>query len=363
MSLASPSSSPSHGSSSALAKGEQPWMHGAAGVLGGSAAMMMFYPLDFLRTRMHTLHQGSRTMPLRSAREIVQHEGLRGMYKGIGVSVVSHSLGWGLYLLTFRSAQQRVTELLGDRLSDSALEASGRDFLSACVASTITGAVITPLHVLKTRRQLFDGHRLVNGLPAQPLPSGWGGVRAIVQREGWTAMFRGLGPQIVLTSNTTVQVTLYEWFRRNCFTNHDDPSPLQVAMASAFSKAVACCLFNPLEVVRTRLQDQRNHGNREYKSMWVGLQTIWRSEGLLGMYRGLPVNVARVIPSTVMAFVLYEKCLWAIRTTNQVARGSLHGSANSACTSGNTINGSISNNSGSHNTTPDVSASAEPQFQ
>ncbi|KPA86378.1 putative mitochondrial mitochondrial carrier protein [Leptomonas pyrrhocoris] len=341
-------SSSSRSSLPVLAKGEQPWMHGAAGVLGGSAAMMLFYPLDFLRTRMHTLHQGSRTMPLRSAGEIVRQEGLRGMYKGIGVSVVSHSLGWGLYLLTFRSAQQHVTELLGDRLSNSVLEASGRDFLSACIAATITGTVITPLHVLKTRRQLFDGQRMVNGKPAQPLPSGLGGVRAIVQREGWTAMFRGLGPQIVLTSNTTIQVTIYEWFRRNCFTNHEDPSPLQVALASAFSKAVACCVFNPLEVVRTRLQDQRNHGSREYASMWVGLQTIWRSEGLLGMYRGLPVNVARVIPSTVMAFVLYEKCLWAIRTTSQVARSSLQG------TSCSNTGGVADNNGGT---------SAEPQFQ
>lgn len=351
----SPTSSPSQSASPALASGEQPWMHGAAGVLGGSAAMMMFYPLDFLRTRMHTLHQGSRTMPLRSCREIVQQEGLRGMYKGIGVSVVSHSLGWGLYLLTFRSAQQRVTEVLGDRLGDSALEASGRDFLSACAASTITGAVITPLHVLKTRRQLFDGHRMINGKPAQPLPSGWAGVRTIVQREGWCAMFRGLGPQIVLTSNTTVQVTIYEWFRRNCFTHHADPSPLEVALASGFAKAVACCLFNPLEVVRTRLQDQRNHGNHQYRSMWAGLQTIWRTEGLLGLYRGLPVNVARVIPSTVMAFVLYEKCLCAIRTTNQVARHSLHSGATSSSSGGVGV-GSASGVAGG-------AASTKPQFQ
>ncbi|KPI85257.1 putative mitochondrial carrier protein [Leptomonas seymouri] len=348
--------SSSHSSSSMLVEGDQPWMHGAAGIMGGSAAMMMFYPLDFLRTRMHTLHQGSRTMPLRSAREIICHEGLRGMYKGIGVSVVSHSLGWGLYLLTFRSAQRHVTELLGDRLSDSALEASARDFLSACVASTITGAAITPLHVLKTRRQLFDGHRMVNGMPAQPLPSGWKGVRTIVQSEGWTAMFRGLGPQIILTGNTTIQVTIYEWFRRNCFTNHEDPSPLQVAFASAFSKAVACCLFNPLEVVRTRLQDQRNQCSHEYKSMWTGLQTIWRSEGLLGLYRGLPVNVMRVIPSTVMAFVLYEKCLWAIRTTKKVAKDSLHGTAGiSTSAAPGSGSGSIA---GNH-----VGTSTEPQFQ
>lgn len=298
-------------------------MHGVAGMMGGSAAMMMFYPLDFLRTRTHTLHQGSRAMPLRSVREILRQEGLRGMYKGIVVSVVSHSIGWGLYLVTFRSAQQRLTELLDETLEDSMIEQSGLDFMSACVAATITGTVVTPLHVVKTRRQLCDGNRLHSGVRAQPLPSGFAGVRTIVRREGWRAMFRGLWPQILLTGNTTIQVTIYEWFRRNLFTNHENPSPLQVALASGFSKAVACIFFNPLEVVRTCLQDQRNHGRQEYKNMLTGLQTIWRSEGLIGMYRGLPVNVARVIPSTMMAFVLYEKFLWAIRATYEMAE-SLH---------------------------------------
>lgn len=314
-----------------LKEGERPWMHGAAGVLGGSLAMMAFYPLDFLRTRMHTLHQGSRTMPLRSAGEIVRQEGLRGMYRGIAVSVVSHSFGWGAYLLTFRSAQDRieklmerhdakVRELAGNTQRsftfDRYVGSSSRDFMAACVAATITGTMITPLHVIKTRRQLCDH---THGKTASD--SFWG----IIRNEGWRAMFRGLGPQILLTGNTTVQVTIYEWFRRNAFTNHDDPSSFEVAVASAFSKAVACVLFNPLEVVRTRLQDRRNHLSTEYSSMTSGLQTIWRTEGFAGMYRGLPVNVLRVIPSTVAAFVLYEKCLWLIRTSHMaVVNGSLH---------------------------------------
>ncbi|KAG5491218.1 hypothetical protein JIQ42_01115 [Leishmania sp. Namibia] len=353
-------SSPSHGLS---AESEHLWMHGAAGVMGGSAAMAMFYPLDFLRTRMHTLHLGSRTLPLRSAREIVRQEGLRGMYKGIGVSVVSHSVGWGLYLLTFRSAQQRITESLGKKLESSMLEQSGVDFMSACVAATVTGTVVTPLHVLKTRRQLYDSNSSHTGARAQSLPSGFGGVRAIVRQEGWKAMFRGLGPQILLTGNTTIQVTLYEWFRRHLFTKHDDPSPLQVALASGISKTVACTLFNPLEVVRTCLQDHRHHGKQEYKSMLTGLQTIWRSEGLLGMYRGLPVNVARVIPSTMMAFVLYEKCLWAIRSTYHMTESL--GAAGAAASK--STNGVKSAAAGSNITTGSSSmtgrAVGRPQFQ
>lgn len=320
-------------SSHALKDGERPWMHGAAGVMGGSLAMMGFYPLDLLRTRMHTLHQGSRATPFRSVREIVRQEGIRGMYRGMTVSVVSHSLGWGAYLLTFRSAQSniekvmeshdaRVRALAGDvegRFTfDKYVGPASRDFMAACVAATVTGTMITPLHVIKTRRQLCDGVGPKGGCQK---------IQSIIRNEGWRAMFRGLGPQIILTGNTTIQVTIYEWFRRNCFTDHDDPSSLQVAFASAFSKAVACAMFNPLEVVRTRLQARSNSMSSEYRSMSAGLNTIWRTEGIRGMYRGLPVNILRVIPSTVVAFILYEKCLCGIRSSHAaITNGSVRAS-------------------------------------
>ncbi|KAG5466915.1 hypothetical protein LSCM1_01092 [Leishmania martiniquensis] len=351
----------SHG---VLAEREHLWMHGFAGVMGGSAAMAIFYPLDFLRTRMHTLHLGSRTLPLRSVREIMRHEGLRGMYKGIGVSVVSHSVGWGLYLLTFRSAQQRISAVFSQKPENSKLEQSAADFLSACLAATVTGTVVTPLHVLKTRRQLYDGNCLHNGVRAQRLPPGFAGVQTIVRQEGGRALFRGLAPQILLTGNTTIQVTIYEWFRRNLFTKHEDPSPLQVALASGFSKAVACTLFNPLEVVRTCLQGQRNHGKQEYSSMLTGLQTLWRREGLLGMYRGLPVNVARVIPSTMMAFVLYEKCLWGIRTTYHMA-ASLGSAGATASKSSNSVKNAAAggNITGSSSSSMTGRAVGRPQLQ
>ncbi|EPY28716.1 solute carrier family 25 (mitochondrial folate transporter), member 32 [Angomonas deanei] len=278
--------------------------------MGGSTAMMMFYPLDFLRTRMHTFHQGSCTSPLRSAKEIVRQEGLKGMYRGLGVSVVSHSLGWGMYLLSFRAAQRKIDDLLGGQQDGELSNANqgGRVFLSACCAATLTGFLITPIHVIKTRRQLHDGPKRER-------------IGNMIKQDGWRAMFRGVGPQILLMGNTTIQVTLYEWFRRNAFSNREDPSSLEVGTASALSKTVACCLFNPLEVVRTRLQDKRNLGTKEYASMSSGLRTIYKNEGVCGLYRALPVNVMRVIPSTVVAFILYEKCLWLIRETHNGISG------------------------------------------
>lgn len=271
-------------------------MHCSAGITGGAVATMLFYPLDFLRTRMHVIHAGTRTKPLCSAHEIIHKEGFRKMYRGLGVSVASHSIGWGLYLYTFHSSHQKINNFL-DTNGYKDVSPLSKDFASACVAATITGTLLTPLQVVKTRRQLQEGS-------ASRMS-----CRQIASREGVRSLFKGVVPQIVLTGNTTIQVTLYEYLRRRFFTNSDDPSPWQVAMASAVSKAISSALFNPLEVLRTRLQMINQHGGKEYQGMIDGFATIWKTEGISGMYRGLPVNVARVVPSTVFAFVIYEKFL------------------------------------------------------
>ncbi|ESS71124.1 mitochondrial carrier protein [Trypanosoma cruzi Dm28c] len=294
----------------------RPWAHGVAGVIGASISMALFYPLDFLRTRMH-VYKGGNKFPLRSARQIIREEGLRAMYNGITMSIFAHSVGWGLYLLTFRAAQQKLFLAAEETAcSSDGYRSSGRhtlqDFLSACVAAVTTGVVITPLNVLKTRRQLYD-------VKSYGEPRGFVcGTRAILKREGFFSLLRGVGPQILLTGSTTIQVTLYEGIKRGAFHDKDNPSFIEVMIASAISKAAASILCNPIEVVRTRLQDKRHGSLKEYRSMRGALYAIWRSEGVLGLYRGLPVNICRVVPTTVMTVVLYEKLLLAISSANSV---------------------------------------------
>ncbi|KAH9601746.1 Mitochondrial substrate/solute carrier [Trypanosoma melophagium] len=298
-----------------------PLMHGAAGMLGGCISTALFYPLDFLRTRTHT-YKGGNLFPLQSARQIIKEEGITGMYRGITVSIFSHSLGWGMYLMAFRTAQQKLfgpikTEngIIGTLASENTYKGSAIcDFLSACIAAVITGTIVTPFHIIKTRRQLYD-------VRSYHKPRGFfSSLKAMVSGEGLSSLFRGVGPQILLTGSTTIQVTLYEGIKREIFSDNNNPSTAEVAIASAISKATASTICNPLEVVRTRLQDKRNRSLVEYRSMSSALCTIWHTEGVLGLYRGLPVNICRVIPSTVMAFILYEKCLSALITLNSLAR-------------------------------------------
>ncbi|CCW69504.1 unnamed protein product, partial [Phytomonas sp. Hart1] len=229
-------------------------------------------------------------------------------------------MGWGGYLLIFRTSSAYFERKLAGKGETTGVWALVKDFLGAIVATLITATLITPFQVLKTSCQLQGS--LTEGqagwaAAANSPPRGIHLARHFLQPEGRRVMFRGLGPQILITSSTTVHVTLYECFRRNCFTGNRDPSIMEVALGSAIAKGITCSLFNPLEVVRTRMQCVHNHQKPEYVNTRRGLEIIWRNEGIAGLYRGIFTNVARVIPITVASFVLYENFLSVFRNSNR----------------------------------------------
>lgn len=275
-----------------------PWMHGAAGICGGAFSMSLFYPLDLIRTRMHTYTgKPGEKSKLRGAVESIRQDGLKVMFRGVKIAVISHSFGWGMYLTVFRTLQQRLARTNG---GDSSLG----DFVAACGAAGVTSAVVTPLNFLKTNIQLSSGQEKVTVKSI---------LKRTIEKDGPFALMRGLGPQFLLSSHTTIQVALYELIKRYMWGSSTDAStetPMHgVALASAASKGFASALCNPLEVMRTRLQDSRNAQTIEYASMGKAFRTIWNTEGIRGMYRGVTVNVCRVVPTTVVAFMTYEQIL------------------------------------------------------
>ena len=82
---------------------------------------------------------------------------------------------------------------------------------------------------------------------------------------------------------------------------------------SATAGAIASCTTNPLDLIKLRLQVQRaSNGNVEntgsHYRLFDGLFTVYRVEGVNGMFRGATARVLFHAPNTAITMALYEFC-------------------------------------------------------
>ena len=74
---------------------------------------------------------------------------------------------------------------------------------------------------------------------------------------------------------------------------------------SGLAKIFAGSATYPYQVVRARLQ--MYDADWRYKSARDVVAQMWRKEGMAGFYKGLGPNLLRVMPSTWVTFLVYEK--------------------------------------------------------
>lgn len=84
-----------------------------------------------------------------------------------------------------------------------------------------------------------------------------------------------------------------------------DLSTVDYLVISGFSKMFAGSVTYPYQVVRSRLQ--MYDANRNYRGARDVIAQVWKREGLAGFYKGLGPNLLRVLPSTWVTFLVYEK--------------------------------------------------------
>ncbi|KAI9275171.1 mitochondrial carrier domain-containing protein [Helicostylum pulchrum] len=92
------------------------------------------------------------------------------------------------------------------------------------------------------------------------------------------------------------------------------PKILITNTSSSFEKVVSACtgavitmsFMNPLDVVKTRLQESSKNGTNQYKGTIDGLSKILKNEGIFALWRGLLPGLVMALPSTAIYFVGYD---------------------------------------------------------
>ncbi|KAJ1985757.1 hypothetical protein H4R33_003795 [Dimargaris cristalligena] len=346
--------------------------HTIAGAGAGCVSAIVTCPLDVVKTRLQNQGRGDGITPLyrgtlHTLRRIGAEEGIRGLYRGLGPTVMGYLPTWAIYFSTYDALKVQIARRLNRSIDHPLVH-----ILSATGAGATSSMATNPLWVIKTRFMTQNertAYRYNNTLHA---------FQSILRTEGVRGLYKGLGSSFLGLSHVVVHFPLYEklklWlktipafsndsepphaglisFRSSLGTSGenqrgtgslpspslgeidptllDDPDwdkthphsyqftrPLRdpppeldrtintrgILVASALSKLTASVITYPHEVIRTRLQNQSTPPYR-YHGIVHAIRTIFHEEGWRAFYRGLPTNLIRTVPASAVTLLTYE---------------------------------------------------------
>ncbi|KAI8610696.1 mitochondrial folate transporter/carrier-like protein [Chytriomyces sp. MP71] len=302
-----------------------PAVHNAvAGFSGGFVTTLALQPLDVVKIRFQVNDRdrgGIFRGTFSALRSIYSHDGIRGLYRGIVPSMLGASISWGFYFATYDSIKEHMqryidstngTPLLSTSSDSNAPKATTASRLTPVhhlIASSITGVLTcfltNPIWIMKIR---FCADSYRDPEAYQTLREG---LTKLYKYEGVRGFYRGLVPALMGVSQKSFQFVAYEELKkwRTRVKGSGDVNKLDtidyMGMATA-AKLFAMSITYPYQVVRARIQNQRGVDAGVYKSTLGTIQLVLRGEGFGGFYKGIGPNLIRVLPGSVLTFVVYE---------------------------------------------------------
>jgi len=173
---------------------------------------------------------------------IVQNEGVRGIYRGIGAAYIYQTLLNGCRLGFYEPLRVGLTQLL---YKDSAVQSLGINIFSGAASGILGAAIGSPFFLVKTRLQSYS--------PFLPVGTQHGyknsvdGLRKIYGAEGVRGLYRGVGAAMVRTGfGSSVQLPTYFFAKRRLIRHlgMEDGPALHLASSTA-SGFVVCCVMHP----------------------------------------------------------------------------------------------------------------------
>jgi solute carrier family 25 protein 44 len=190
--------------------------NGLAGMTASLFSQAVFVPIDVVSQRL--MVQGysghaSYTGGIDVVRKVVKSDGIRGLYRGFSLSVMTYSPSSAVWWASYGSSQRVIWKYLGhgpdskeelpSQMRIVCVQGAGGIFAGAA-ASCIT----TPLDTIKTRLQVM-GH--------DKRPSARQVVKKLIADDGWKGFYRGLGPRFFsMSAWGTSMILAYEYLKRVC---------------------------------------------------------------------------------------------------------------------------------------------------
>lgn len=194
---------------------------GAGGFCGSLASQLIVVPMDVISSRLMAQggHGGAPAKyagGLDAFQTILRTQGIRGLYRGFGMSIITYAPSSATWWSTYGASQRVFWRALGyggeGEGANQKAPGGGTVVLVQAVGGTCAGGVAalvtTPLDTVKTRIQVLESE-------AGNRPTVRSTVNKLLREEGVKGFYRGLGPRWASMSLWgTCMITTYEFLKR-----------------------------------------------------------------------------------------------------------------------------------------------------
>jgi len=203
---------------------------------------------------------------------------------------------------------------------------SGVNALSGISGGIVATALWHPLDLLRTRLSAQGfweaghvGERYTGLIDA---------ISKILRQEGFKGIYRGVSAAMVGSGiSWGVYLSTYHALRPQL-----GGSALGNFSAGVLAGIVQTITTNPFWLIKTRMQLQQDtveyktNAPLRYRSMVDGLRTVWRTEGIAGLYRGITPGLV-MTPHGGFQFAVIEECKRIVRQRRGLEPGQLQPAA------------------------------------
>ncbi|MEE6486281.1 hypothetical protein FKM82_014567 [Ascaphus truei] len=283
----------------ALPEGSTVTTHMLAGAVAGVMEHCLMYPVDCVKTRMQSLQPDPAARyrnVMEALSKIIRTEGIWRPMRGMNITATGAGPAHALYFACYEKLKKTLSDVI--RPGGNSHIANGA---AGCVATLLHDAAMNPAEVVKQRMQMYNSpYRRVTDC-----------MRAVWQKEGAGAFYRSYTTQ--LTMNIPFQAIhfmTYEFLQEH-LNPHRQYNPTSHMLSGACAGAVAAAATTPMDVCKTLLNTQESLALNSFISghitgMANAFRTVYQVGGLAAYFRGVQARVIYQVPSTAIAWSVYE---------------------------------------------------------
>ncbi|XP_011201683.1 calcium-binding mitochondrial carrier protein SCaMC-2-A-like [Bactrocera dorsalis] len=281
------------------------WRHSLAGGLAGVVSRTSTAPID--RIKLYMQVQTQKTSLLDSANYMIKTGGIRSMWRGNGVNVLKIGSDSAIKFTIYEKVKHYIRI---ERKSSQEEMTMGERFIAGAIAGSISQTTVYPFDVLKTRLALrtTSEHRGLFAL-----------IKNIYLTEGVRSFYNGYTINLLgVLPYAGIDLALYETLKSYLAgeKTNKQPNSMILLVCGAISSAVGQLITYPCSLIRTRIQAQivpRTERRTVITKRPVSrlttigiVKSIIANEGFSGLYRGLFINLAKVLPAVCISYIVYE---------------------------------------------------------